>query len=335
MYLGEWQVDDVLTFTVTTHTFATGALTDADGNPSYRVYEDETGTAILTGTMAKLDDANTTGYYSEQITLSAANGFEVGKTYSVYITAAVSSVTGGCVRSFQVEAAGATAAALTTVSGLVDDLEGRLTATRAGYLDNLSGGAVALEATAQSVLTDTGTDIPATLSTIAGYVDTEVAAIKAKTDNLPTDPADQSAVEAAITAATSGLATAAALSTVAGYIDTEVASILAAVDTEVAAILEDTGTTLPAQITALNNLSAAQVNAEVVDVLRTDTIPDSYAADGAQPTIAQAVLMMLQFLSERAVSSTTLTVKKPDGSTTAMVFSLDDASNPTSITRAA
>lgn len=34
-------------------------------------------------------------------------------------------------------------------------------------------------------------------------------------------------------------------------------------DTEVAAILEDTGTTLPAQIAALNNLSAAQVNAEV------------------------------------------------------------------------
>jgi hypothetical protein len=50
----------------------------------------------------------------------------------------------------------------------------------------------------------------------------------------------------------SGLATAANLATVAGYLDTEIA-----------AILEDTGTTLPAQISALNNLSAAQVNAEV------------------------------------------------------------------------
>jgi hypothetical protein len=50
----------------------------------------------------------------------------------------------------------------------------------------------------------------------------------------------------------SGLATAANLATVAGYLDTEIA-----------AILEDTGTTLPAQIAALNNLSAAQVNAEV------------------------------------------------------------------------
>lgn len=105
------------------------------------------------------------------------------------------------------------------------------------------------------------------------------------------------------------------------------------VDAHLDNIEEDTGTTLPAQITALNNLSAAQVNAEVVDVLRTDTIPDSYAADGAQPTIAQAILAIQQFLMEKSVSSTTVTVKKPDGSTTAMTFTLDSASSPTSITR--
>lgn len=34
-------------------------------------------------------------------------------------------------------------------------------------------------------LEDTGTTLPATLSTIAGYIDNEVAAIKAVTDNLP------------------------------------------------------------------------------------------------------------------------------------------------------
>lgn len=48
----------------------------------------------------------------------------------------------------------------------------------------------------------------ADLATLTGYVDAEVAAIKAKTDNLPTDPADQSQVEAAITAAQSALAAA-------------------------------------------------------------------------------------------------------------------------------
>lgn len=120
MYLGMWQIDDLLTFTVVTHAAATGALTDADSVPSYRLYEDETGTAILTGSMAKLDDTNTTGHYSEQITLSAANGFEVGKSYSIYITAAVSSVTGATVRNFQVEPAWATVgAAMTLATGAV------------------------------------------------------------------------------------------------------------------------------------------------------------------------------------------------------------------------
>lgn len=48
------------------------------------------------------------------------------------------------------DAALATASALATVDGLVDTLISRLTAVRAGYLDNLSGGAVALASTALS-----------------------------------------------------------------------------------------------------------------------------------------------------------------------------------------
>jgi hypothetical protein len=99
---GPWYIDDTLTFTAITHRFDTGALTDADAVPAYRIYEDETGTAILTGNTAKLDDANTTGFYSEQITLSAANGFEAGKSYSIYVSAAVNSVTGGQTFNFKV-----------------------------------------------------------------------------------------------------------------------------------------------------------------------------------------------------------------------------------------
>jgi hypothetical protein len=40
----------------------------------------------------------------------------------------------------------------------------------------------------------------------------------------------------------------------------------------IASILTDTDTTIPTLITALNNLSAAQVNTEVSDVLKTDTV---------------------------------------------------------------
>ena len=59
-YLGSWKIDDSVTFSVNTHSASTGTATYADSEPTYRVYEDETATPILTGTMAKLDDANRT-----------------------------------------------------------------------------------------------------------------------------------------------------------------------------------------------------------------------------------------------------------------------------------
>lgn len=64
----------------------------------------------------------------------------------------------------------------------------------------------------------------ANLATVAGYIDTEVAAIKAKTDNLPSDPADASDIAASFSTVNS------TLSTIAGYLDTEVAAIKAKTD---------------------------------------------------------------------------------------------------------
>ncbi|MGE0456411.1 MAG: hypothetical protein AB7I13_00315 [Vicinamibacterales bacterium] len=72
-------------------------------------------------------------------------------------------------------------------------------------------------------------DLKALLDAIDDYVDTEVAAIKAKTDNLPSDPADQSLVIAATDALASTLAT------IASYIDTEIAAIKAVTDALTAA----------------------------------------------------------------------------------------------------
>jgi hypothetical protein len=103
-FLGSWKIDDLLTFYANTTRFDTGVATDADAVPAYRVYEDESGTAILTGNMALLDSANTAGFYSEQITLSAANGFEKGKSYAIYIAATVNAVAGATHHTLQIEA---------------------------------------------------------------------------------------------------------------------------------------------------------------------------------------------------------------------------------------
>jgi hypothetical protein len=61
----------------------------------------------------------------------------------------------------------------------------------------------------------------AALTVVDDFLDTEIAAIKAKTDNLPADPADASDIAAAFSTVNS------TLSTLAGYLDTEIAAILA------------------------------------------------------------------------------------------------------------
>jgi len=88
---------------------ATLAATDATGSVAYRVYEEETGTPILTGTMSLLDDSNTTGLYSEQIAISTANGFEADKDYCIRIGATVSAIAQAGIRYFTVRASAADA----------------------------------------------------------------------------------------------------------------------------------------------------------------------------------------------------------------------------------
>ena len=74
---------------------------------------------------------------------------------------------------------------------------------------------------------------------------------------------------------------------------------------------------------------------EIADAVKGRQLAESYAADGVAPTLEQAIMGLQQFLQERIISGTTLTVRKLDGTTAAMTFTLSDASNPVSLTRAA
>jgi hypothetical protein len=96
------ELEQNLVFSVCTHDPDTGILTDADAVPTYRVYENETAAAILNGDMAKLDDGNTTGFYTELIACTTVNGFEDKKSYTVYIQATVDGDTGGICYGFNV-----------------------------------------------------------------------------------------------------------------------------------------------------------------------------------------------------------------------------------------
>ena len=102
------------------------------------------------------------------------------------------------------------------------------------------------------------------------------------------------------------------------------------------AIYDDTnetqGDNVPGLISALNNISTAEVNTEVNNAFTTQMC-DSVPADGTISTREPALYAILQMLTEFAISGTTLTVKKVDGSTTLFTATLDDSATPTSLTR--
>lgn len=75
-------------------------------------------------------------------------------------------------------------------------------------------------------------------------------------------------------------------------------------------------------------------NAAVATSVLTTAMTEAYAADGVAPTLAQMQFMMWSFWSEVGISGTTKTAKKLDGSTTAMTFTLNSDTQPTTITRA-
>lgn len=163
MYLGEVKIGNDLTFYANTHTPSTGAAVDADAAPTYSVYEDETGTAVASGTMALLDDAGTTGFYSESITLAAAT-YDAGKSYTIRITGVVGGVTGVELHQFGCAARATDDLAYPTVSGRSLDV----TATGAAGVDwaNVENPTttVGLSGTTVKAVTDAVTPSAATIA---------------------------------------------------------------------------------------------------------------------------------------------------------------------------
>ena len=149
--------------------------------------------------------------------------------------------------------------------------------------------------------TQTAGDIPALVTT----VDTVVDAVQAKTDNLPSDPADQSLIIAATDA--------------------------------IIADTEDIQARLPAALVGGRidaTIDATGMEAGAVANILNTALTESYAADGAAPTLSQALLLTQQSLHEFAISGVTRTVYGLDGATPIATFTLDSATAPTATTRA-
>lgn len=64
------------------------------------------------------------------------------------------------------------------------------------------------------------------------------------------------------------------------------------------------------------------------------SVPEAYPTDGADAAVIELLWFIKQFLSEFTISGTAYTTKRKDKTTTAATHTLNDATSPTSITRA-
>jgi hypothetical protein len=167
------------------------------------------------------------------------------------------------------------------------------------------------------------------LAAIDDLIDTEVAAIKTVVDDILVDTGTTLQAELdGIQADTEDIQSRIPAALVSGRIDASVGA-MAANTLTAAALAADAVTEIQA---GLSTVTEAQVQSNVIDALD-ETLPDSVPADGTRPTVRQLLYMVGQFLWEKEVSGTTVTVNKVDGTTALMTFTLDSATDPTSISR--
>jgi hypothetical protein len=83
-------IDEVKHVGVCLNSPSTGAESDADSDPTFKVFEESTSTEIVTGTMTKR--TGETGTYCGYYPASAANGFEAGKYYQEIVLATVEGI---------------------------------------------------------------------------------------------------------------------------------------------------------------------------------------------------------------------------------------------------
>jgi hypothetical protein len=88
--MGIRKLGDTIVLDFTTHNSFTGAVQDTDSLPTCEIFEDDNDSAILTPTVTKR--VGKTGNYRLSIEATTGNGFEIGKSYNVIISATVNSI---------------------------------------------------------------------------------------------------------------------------------------------------------------------------------------------------------------------------------------------------
>lgn len=162
----------------------------------YRSRNGGTPVAMTSPTIVELDAANLPGRYAllldEDMTIGAGNDTEemlftikeagmddFDRTIELYRPKLTEGYTA------TVDSNGRMDVGLIEGSDATDQINAAADAAIADAALATAAALATVDSNVDAILVDTGTDIPAALGAIAGYIDTEVAAIKTVTDNLP------------------------------------------------------------------------------------------------------------------------------------------------------
>ncbi len=366
MYLGDIRLGETLDFKFTSRAFATGVPTTLAGTPSLAAYVGNGTTEITAGITLTVDLDGVDGLNNVRVVASGGNGFATATNVDIVIAAGEVdgvSVIGEVVGSFSIEARSAlmptTAARTLDVASTGEagvDFSNILTAVGAipslGISDNgtaqaASGSTITLRSAAAFADNTLAGQTIYFYGSTQGYWQSALIASNVLSTDVVTISPNAGYVTPSGTITYFIALTAAG----AGTVDANVVSISG--DTTAADNAESffdgtgyagTNNVIPlvTVTTTATNLTNAATAGDLTATMKTSVttaamltaLTEAYAADGAAGTGAQLLYGLQAFLQERAVSGTTLTVKKLDGSTTAMTFTLNDATTPTALTRA-
>lgn len=222
-------LEETIYMDFTTRAFASGVPTVLAGTPVLSVLEENNATPITSGVSVSVDRASVVGLNMATIVATAANGYESGKGYSVYIstgTVGGVSVVGEVVGQFTIDASAA-----------------------AQDLANGTDGLGAIKTDTAAILVDTGTTLDGKINTI----DTNV-------DSILVDTAEIGTAGAGLTNINLPNQTMDITGNITGNLSGSVGSLTGHTNqtadhtANIAAILTDTGTTLD---TKLNDIQGA------------------------------------------------------------------------------
>ena len=195
-------LEETIYFNFTTRSFTTGVPTTLAGSPVLSVLESNNATPITAGVSINVDRASVTGLNQATVVATAANGYEAGKSYSVYIstgTVGGVSVVGEAVAQFTVQSAasftrlGAPAGASVSADVAAVKVDTAAVKVKTDFLPSATAGAAggifiagtnaATTVTTSFTTTFTG-NLTGSIGSVTGAVGSVTNRVTANTDQL-------------------------------------------------------------------------------------------------------------------------------------------------------